>query len=262
MADQKVIYDLGANRGDNIPYYSKKADLVIAVEANPTLCKEIEARFAAEIAAERLRVENCVIVGEGAAAEVSFYLHKRHHVLGQFPRPDESVIGDYDELVLPAKSISEIVRTHGKPAYIKIDIEHSEEAVLTELFRGGVRPPYISAESHSIRVFALLAGMGEYRAFKLVEGETVAKDYKNASIQMSGGRESYSFPEHSAGPFGDDVAGEWMNADDLFEVLAERGMGWRDIHATTMVEPDPMARAEKSRLKRRHVRGWLKAKMR
>ena len=262
MTEKKVIYDLGANHGDNIPYYLKKADLVVAAEANPKLCREIEHRFATEISAGRLRVENCVLAGEGTGVDVAFYLHKRHDVLGQFPKPDESVMDDYTKVSLPAKSILEIVRKHGDPYYIKIDIEHSEEAILGELFKNGVRPPYISAESHSARVFALLAGMGEYRAFKLVEGETVAKDYKSCSIEASGGRETYSFPEHSAGPFGEDIAGEWMNADDLFEVLAERGMGWRDIHATTMVEPDPMARAEKSRLKRRHVRGWLKAKMR
>jgi hypothetical protein len=31
----KIIYDLGANNGDDIPYYLLKADTVVAVEANP-----------------------------------------------------------------------------------------------------------------------------------------------------------------------------------------------------------------------------------
>ena len=259
---RRIIYDLGANNGDDIHYYLKKADLVVAVEANQSLCAKIAERFPSEIQADRLRIENCVVASGGRSAEVYFYLHKRHHVLGQFPPPDASVMGDYTRVLLPSKPVTQIVREHGAPHYIKIDIEGYEEAILKELFHSGVKPPCISAESNSIQTFTLLAGLGEYTAFKLVEGATVAKKYKNHPISVDGGSEIYSFPPHSAGPFGDDIDGEWMNADDLFEVLAEKGMGWRDIHATNLVRPDPASRAGKKRLMRRHLRGWLSAKVR
>lgn len=259
---RKIIYDFGANNGDDIPYYLKKADLVVAIEANPSLCRSIEDRFSAAIAEDRLRVENCVVVAGSDAPEVNFYLHKRHHVLGQLPRPDQSVIGDYDTVMLPSRPVIEILQKHG-PAYcIKTDIEGYDHILLKEMFKNGIRPPYISAESTTIQVFALLVALGEYRAFKLVEGETVASKYRDCEIAAKSGRERYSFPPHSAGPFGDDIAGEWMNADDLFSLLAEKGMGWRDIHATSLAEPDPTPRAEKSRLMRRHFRGWLGAKLR
>lgn len=259
---RKIIYDFGANNGDDIPYYLKKADLVVAVEANPALCRQIEERFSAAIHEGRLRVENCVLVTAGTDPQVYFYLHKRRHVLGQFPEPDESVIGYYDKILLPSQPVMEILHKHGAPYYIKIDIEHYDEAILKELFRNRIRPPYISAESASIQVFALLAGMGEYSAFKLVEGATVAKKYKGYPILLDKGRELYSFPAHSAGPFGDDIAGEWMNADDLFHALAAKGLGWKDIHATTTVQLDPGSRVEKRRQTRRHLRGWLRAKFR
>ncbi|SDB18623.1 hypothetical protein SAMN05660653_00921 [Desulfonatronum thiosulfatophilum] len=42
----------------------------------------------------------------------------------------------------------------------------------------------------------------------------------------------YSFPLHSAGPFGNDVDGAWMNASTFLRVLALEGLGWKDIHAT------------------------------
>jgi len=221
----KVIYDFGANNGDDLPYYLKKADRVVAVEANPVLCREIEARFASAICEGRLFVENCVLTCCDSGPEVPFYLHKRRHVLGQFPEPDASVRESYEKVVLPSMPVREILRKYGEPYYIKVDIEGSDEAVLREIFRNGVVPPYISAELQSITVFALLAGMGEYRAFKLVEGKTVAKEYRNHLIVVNGRTERYSFPEHSAGPFGEDVAGEWMSADDLFEILAARGGG-------------------------------------
>jgi FkbM family methyltransferase len=259
---RKIIYDFGANNGDDIPYYLKKADLVVAVEANPALCRQIEARFSDAIGEGRLRVENCVVAGEGSSPEVYFYLHKRHHVLGQFPEPDATVIGDFDKVLLPSKSVMQIVSEHGAPYYIKIDIEHYEQVILKELFRNGVKPTLLSAEAQSIQVFALLAGMGEYTAFKLVDGETVAKKYGNHAIRVGDGLETYSFPAHSAGPFGEDIAGEWMNADDLFEVLAKEGLGWKDIHATNLVELDPASQAQKRRQKVRHLRGWMAAKLR
>ena len=39
---KKIIYDLGAGDGSNIPYYLLKADTVVAVEANPRLCQIIK----------------------------------------------------------------------------------------------------------------------------------------------------------------------------------------------------------------------------
>ena len=259
---RKIIYDLGANNGDNIPYYLKKADLVVAVEANPSLCAEIRERFSSAIGEDRLRIENCVLVGAGGGPDVYFYLHKRRHVLSQFPKPDESVIELYDKVLLPSRSVMQILEQHGSPHYIKIDVEYSEEVILRELFQNRIMPPFISAEAHSIRVFALLAGMGEYTAFKLVDGATVAKKYKNHPIAVEGNRELYSFPPHSAGPFGEDIVGEWMNADDLFEELAAKKLGWKDIHATNLVRLDPTSRMQKKRYMRRHLRGWISAKLR
>jgi hypothetical protein len=72
----KIIYDLGANDGNNIPYYLLKADTVIAVEANPTLTAKINVDFSKEIAARRLFVVNAVLVDTEADADVNFYLHK------------------------------------------------------------------------------------------------------------------------------------------------------------------------------------------
>jgi FkbM family methyltransferase len=259
---RKIIYDFGANNGDDIPYYLKKADMVVAVEANPALCREIETRFSDAIGEGRLRVENCVVAGEGSSPEVFFYLHKRHHVLGRFPEPDATVIGDFDKVLLPSKTVMQIIGEHGAPYYIKIDIEHYEQVILKEMFRNGVRPPFLSAEAQSIQVFALIAGMGEYTAFKLVDGETVGKKYRSHAIRVGDGLEAYSFPTHAAGPFGEDIAGEWMNADDLFDVLAKDGLGWKDIHATNLVEPEPGSQAQKRRQRLRHLRGWMGAKLR
>jgi predicted RNA methylase len=46
---KRIIYDLGSNDGSNIPYYLKKADFVIAVEANPLLVEVTKKNFYQEI---------------------------------------------------------------------------------------------------------------------------------------------------------------------------------------------------------------------
>ncbi|HEY3703564.1 MAG TPA: FkbM family methyltransferase [Terracidiphilus sp.] len=259
---RKVIYDFGANNGDDLLYYLKKADLVVAVEANPLLCRQMEDRFSAAVQSGKLCIENCVLVAEPVEPEAHFYLHKRHSVLGQFPRPDESVIRDYDRVLVRSESVMNILHKHGAPFYIKLDIEGYDAAILKELFRNQVTPPFLSAESTSIQVFALLVAMGGYKAFKLVEGAKVAKDFKDCSIAVNGISERYSFPPHSAGPFGEDIPGDWLNADDLFEILAARKMGWRDIHATRLFDPDPTSKAQKKRYLTNHLRGWLLSKLR
>ena len=85
------------------------------------------------------------------------------------------------------------------------------------IFKAGIYPPYISAEAHSLDVFLALAQEGGYKAFKLVNGYFVPRDYAGFTIDAGA---KYSFPFHSAGPFGNDIHGEWMTSENLFKLLA------------------------------------------
>jgi FkbM family methyltransferase len=237
----KVIYDFGANNGDDLPYYLQKGDRVVAVEANPLLASEIEQRFAREIAERRLLVENCVVTDEDAAENVPFYLHKYNFQLSQFPRPTKSNIANFQEVLLPSKSVSNLVATHGDPFYIKIDLEHYDEVILRRLFQQNIRPPFISVESHSIEVFCTLVSLGKYNSFNIVDGNSVAERYKCRTINSNVGQTAYSFPHRSSGPFGDDIDGPWWTASQFFYLLAFERLGWKDIHATSVISPDPKA---------------------
>jgi FkbM family methyltransferase len=236
---EKIIYDLGSNNGDDLPYYLKKADFVVSVEANPELCEEIRRRFRSEIVSGNLAVENVVLTANEDDLPVYFYLSKFHRVHGQLPRPNDSVIDQYDKVMLPSKSVATLIKQYGAPFYVKIDVEHYDEMILRALFQNGIRPRYISSESHSIGVLCALVALGGYQSFKLIDGRTVAKKYSNHLISTSYGTERYLFPMHSAGPFGDDINGEWLTPDNLFRVLSVEGLGWKDTHATTDGLADP-----------------------
>lgn len=240
MQDQskKIIYDLGSNVGNNITYYLKKADMVVAVEANPVLCRIIEQRYDSFIQAGRLIVENRVLTTNESNEPVYFYLHKKQHEYGQFPEPDQHKIHEYEKVLLESISVTSLIKKYGDPFYIKIDIEYFDQEILRALFENNIHPPFISAESHSIHVFSLFVSLGGYKSFKLVDGESVAKKFKNHPIVTSEGGDIYSFPYGSAGPFGEDIPGAWMSADNFFVLLAYEKLGWKDIHATNVIEPD------------------------
>lgn len=234
--DRRVIYDFGSNNGDDIPYYLKKGDLVVAVEANPSLCDQIRSRFKIEISAGKLFVENCVLTTSNTETEVPFYIHRSKHVLSQFLKPINRQ--NFEEVILPAKSAVDIVNKYGIPYYIKIDVEHYDEQILRSLFENNIRPPFISAESHTIEIFTLLVSLGGYQSFNLVDGQSVSTQYKEHRIKVIDGDEIYSFPSHSAGPFGEDIQSNWMTANNFLRFLAYEKLGWKDIHATTQIIPD------------------------
>jgi len=215
-----MIYDFGANVGSNLGYYLSK-ERVVAVEANPRLCETMSREFADEIRSARLTILNVALAEREQDQHVTFYVHRKNHLLSQLPRP--SNIEDFDAINVPARTPASIVREHGEPTYIKIDLEHFDGPVLENLFAAGIVPPEISAEAHSVETFARLVVAG-YRSFSLVEGATVTK---------------LGFPEHSAGPFGRDIKGRWEDPDTFLHTLASRGLGWKDIHASRVIDPAP-----------------------
>jgi len=237
MASRRVIYDFGANNGDDVPYYLKKADLVVAIEANPALCEEIRNRFSADTAAGRLVVVNCAVTAERSADDTcDFYLHKQHHVLGQFPQPEAERRGEFDRIAVPRRAATQIIEDHGDPYYVKIDVQRYEAAILRSLLEHGIRPPYISSEFQGVEVFALLVTIGRYNAFKITEGETVSETYGRCTIIVGDHIEQHSFPVHAAGPFGDDLVGPWMTAEGCLKVIARDGISWKDVHATNRAD--------------------------
>lgn len=239
---KKIIYDLGSNNGDDIPYYLKKCDLIVAVEANPYLCSQIRMRFGSEISEGRLVVENKVISHMERNSEVSFYLHLKKNVQSQLPKPSLSEAANFEEIRLPSVTVPQLIKKWGDPYYIKIDLEHYDAPVLRSIFEAQIVPPYLSAESHSVDVFCLLVALGGYRSFKLVEGKTVHQKFSDLEIETNTGRQRHSFPFHSAGPFGDDIPGPWFTADNFLTLLGTSGLGWKDIHVTTERHPNPNAR--------------------
>jgi hypothetical protein len=141
--------------------------------------------------------------------------------------------------MLPSKSILSLIERYGHPHYIKIDIEGHDQEIVRNLIENRIFPEFISAESHTIDVFALLASSNFYTSFNLVEGRSVVKKYKNTPISTLTGQEFFSFSNHAAGSFGEDIKTPWMTSEHFFELLAFEDLGWKDIHATNKLLAKP-----------------------
>jgi len=219
----KIAYDFGANNGSNIPYYLLKFDKVVAVEANPKLTEHISKEYSKYIQEGRLFVENCAVSNKNEI--INFYIHKYNNVLSQLPKPDS--IDDFNVVSITSVKPSEIIKKYGNPEYVKIDLEHSDAEILSEIFNSGIFPNYISAEVHDISVFSLLTYTDTYGSFKILDGQSVSDIYKNVDINGV----LYSFPFHSAGPMFEDINQKSLNKIELFNELSRVGLGWKDIHA-------------------------------
>jgi FkbM family methyltransferase len=244
-----IVYDFGMNNGDDVEYYLAKGHAVVAVEANPVLCEVSAIRFADAVQAGRLVILNAVVTDADDEKEVDFYIHKTNHVLSQFPAPKSDQRDNFYRVRLPGIPAATIVRRHGDPHYIKIDLEGFDQNVLRNLFSAGIWPRFISAESHSIEVFAILCAFG-YKSFNLVDGPSVHEVYRNAVIACDTGRRRFSFRFHSAGPYGFDLTSPWVDADAFFQRLAREGLGWKDIHASRTVMPRRLAQTIRTSVKR------------
>jgi FkbM family methyltransferase len=233
---QPIIYDVGMNNGDDCEYYLTKGYRVVAVEANPALCQRAVLRFERELAEKRLSVLN---LGVGAKpGRLPFYVHKTNSVLSTFV-PTESRTGytaslkaeEFDMIWVDIRRMSDVVAFFGDPHYIKIDVEGFDPICLRDLDLRGIYPNYLSAEAHTVDTFCHLVTMG-YREFKMVSGHKVAADFAHHPIRLvNGALTPFQFKHHSAGPFGEDIPGEWMSSEAILDKWRMRGEGWFDLHA-------------------------------
>ena len=86
---------------------------------------------------------------------------------------------------------------------------------------------------HDFVVYDILKSMG-YTSFNTVDGETVPEKYNNLRFNdVEGGECSYSFPYHSAGPFGSDIVETpWLGIAEMDCYLRNLEPGWIDLHAS------------------------------
>ncbi len=232
-----LIFDFGMHNGDDTDFYLRKGFHVVAVEANPTLCALGVSRFAAEIAEGRLTI--CNVGVAPARGELTFYINRAITEWSSFDREIASRGHPVSEVKVLAARPEDFFKAFGVPYYCKIDIEGFDRLVVDAVAKLPVKPGYVSFENGAPRDFELLAAAG-YDSFLLVEQSAIPQVSLPIPSREGIGIE-HAFPSGSSGPFGLDLAGEWLGVEETRAMLekhhhelaerAERGYDWWDLHA-------------------------------
>lgn len=221
--ENKIAYDFGANHGSNIPYYLSLGMRVIAVEANPILARAMQELYAEH---PNVIIENACVVQSQSCTPVPFFVHKNDLLSSGIL--DEKLDDQFEKIHVKGLTPAQIFQLHGAPFFVKIDLEGLDGPIAEAVLRAAPDLPYISAEAHSIEPFCHFVSAG-YRYFKFVEAPYLGRKYYNLSARN--GHPSFRFSFHDAGPFGEDIPGDWLGLDAAFAYLQRYGIGWKDIHA-------------------------------
>lgn len=173
MMNKQLIYDVGMNNGDDTAYYLHRGFNVVAIEADPSLCKEAAIRFNKEINQGRLQLLNVgVAKTEGVA---NFWICESRSAWNSFNIEIASRDGlPHHSIEVPCQPFEQILERFGVPHYLKIDIEGNDILCLNGLQNylstTGCNdvPLYISVEIGQIDKFLeILISLG-YSHFKLI----------------------------------------------------------------------------------------------
>lgn len=229
-----LIYDLGMNNGDDTDFYLKRGFEVVAVEANPELCRLAEDRFSKAMTEGRLTLIKAAIGDHDG--EMTFHVNLDNH---HWSSTDINWAGRDDSAckAITAKSVSlgSLYARHGVPHFMKIDVEGADMSVLEQLTADPVLPDFVSIEDCRFGPdYARTLSQAGYQSFQLIDQSEIG-----GSIDPVSG---HAFAQGSSGLFGTDLPDAWQAHSDFAETyativrtrdgvrLAPRTRWW-DIHA-------------------------------
>ncbi len=233
-----LAYDVGLNNGCDTAYYLAKGWRVVAIDADSGSCNRAKDRFSAELEAGKLTILNVGVGRERATA--SFFVNEAESAFSTF-LPERFanmawVKQMWRETIVEIWCLSDLIAIYGCPDYIKIDVEFYDTQVLTDLANARIKPRFLSVEVHQEEVLNALLRF-DYDMYRIVRCETIPEEFGNVEVHHADGSCFYrAFTDYSSGPFGDDLAGPWIDRTKLSDALQEVGLGWIDIHATNSRE--------------------------
>ncbi len=250
-----LIYDVGANNGNDTAYYLNRGFRVLAIEANPRLAEVVRHRFADEVASRQLEVLNVGIAAEPGVFD--FFVNETNDEYSSFDREMAMRGGRFHCIEVRCQTFEEILSQYGTPYYLKIDIERADVHCIRALNPNDL-PAYVSIEAHSLEYLIVLHALG-YRQFKVIDQATLNRPraYRQENpfgrlatllnhywcrFRVDTGWGQNPFPVASSGPFGEQTPGSWRSIDEvaydwLHFHLQKRGRGtlnprgWYDFHA-------------------------------
>lgn len=173
-----LVFDIGAHVGDRVGSFRRLGARVVAVEPQPLCARAVRLVYADDPAVSVVQAACGDTVGS-----VRMYINSANPTVStasaEFVEAADGANGWSDqvwdaELDVPVTTVASLVAEHGPPAFVKIDVEGFEEAVLAGLHDP---VPALSFEFTTIqrdtalRCLRRLAALGDYR-FDVALGES------------------------------------------------------------------------------------------
>jgi FkbM family methyltransferase len=141
-----LVFDIGANNGDDAAAFLNAGYRVVSVEGNPDLCVDLRRRFASEIAAGHLFLIDKAISRQ---RNVTFFVNSEESGWGttvpSYAARGLRMRGEIREIEVETTTIIDLIRAYGVPAYMKVDIEGADILCLLDLYGGDI-PEHLSIE--------------------------------------------------------------------------------------------------------------------
>ncbi|MBK7906172.1 MAG: FkbM family methyltransferase [Gemmatimonadetes bacterium] len=218
-----LIFDIGAHRGEDSEYYLRKGFRVVAIEADPDLAAACRERLRTFIDAGRLTLIEGAIVEPALLAAgqrtVRFFKNDANPVWGtvrpEWAERNARLGAESRSIDVPVLDLADVIREHGVPHYMKVDIEGVDMVCVRALGAFEARPDFVSLESDKTSFASIAREVGElsalgYDRFQAVE-QSVVQDQIAPSPAREGVYVAHRFPEGASGLFGAELPGEWRN---------------------------------------------------
>ena len=255
-----LIFDIGMSTGQDTAYYLHRGFKVVAVEANPLLAAQVAARYPAEIDSGRLIIENVAISETSGSAD--FWICDDKPDWSSFDRACASRRGyRHHAIQVQCATLPGLIRKHGQPHYIKIDIEGHDRICITQLSPADA-PPFLSVETYGCNAESVadLLALG-YTKFKISDqvcfrpvedppllshtffwalqrfyyqsemdrhayaarffGKLGGRALANRIVRRYRSSHGHAFADGAAGPFGDDLPGRWLPGPETARLLKD-----------------------------------------
>lgn len=233
-----LIYDVGMHKGEDSYLYLRKGFRVVAFEANPSLVELCSARLKEFIDQGRLTIVQGAIVAPpatGAAqSKVQFYKNENSvwgTVCADWAERNARLGTSTSLIEVDAINFADVIKQHGMPYYMKIDIEGCDTVCLNALSAFRERPDYVSFESDKTsfanitREIDLLSDLG-YAWFQPVEQSALPISQVLPYPPREGGYASLRIEKGSSGLFGRELPNRWRSKRETLRVYRFIRLGY------------------------------------
>lgn len=227
MFDKNLIFDVGMHDGNDTRYYLDLGYRVVAIEANPVLVKKCQERFADDIAAGKLIIENVGIHIQPGV--LTFYVNESNSEWSSFVETLGKRGDKFHTIQIECVTLATLVQKHGTPFFLKVDVEGVDHLVVKDIPKLPSRPHFVSLEDNGIYSLLAMYEAG-VREFKFTNQPDQQRSINPKTGQIFGGA--------SSGRFGDDIDGPWLSLHEAFDFYCRNVRppnkgpidGWWDIH--------------------------------